>query len=121
MWTKNSQFNNLTMLKESQPLRRLKDLIYRYLKGLTLVEVKGKTSGKRNSLERMIILFRIACLLQRGILRELQFSARCLLKGQVLASKTKWTPYFNSTPSHHIAHDNTLGKMWECLERKSLI
>lgn len=87
MWTKNSQFNNLTILKESQPLRRLKDLIYRYLKGLTLVEVKGKTSGKRNSFGRMIILFRIACLLQRGILKELQFRARCLLKDQVLLLK----------------------------------
>lgn len=42
MWTKNSQFNNLTIIKESWPLRRLKDLIYRYLKGSTLVEVKGK-------------------------------------------------------------------------------
>lgn len=42
MWTKNSQFNNLTIIKESWPLRRLRDLIYRYLKGSTLVEVKGK-------------------------------------------------------------------------------
>lgn len=117
MWTKNSQFNNLTIIKESWPLRRLKDLIDRYLKGLTSVEVKGR----RKFIRKKDHLVQDCMLLQRGVLRELQFSARCLLNGWALASQTKWTLYFNITPSHHTAHRNTLGKMWECLKRKSLI
>lgn len=70
MWTKNSQFNNLTIIKEFWPLRRLKDIIYRYLKGSTLVEVKGK----RKLIRKSDHLFQDYMLLQRGVLRT---AAQC--------------------------------------------